>query len=88
MATGKQDSQAPKGLTQAEEALYKILQTVSKKSIIGESIHVAISKGPETFRRMIKELEEQRKDAPVLTEKIIGKDGIEALKNLGGNLSS
>lgn len=69
-------------LTQEEKRLYKILQKVNPSSAIGKSISIGISKGPETFRKLVGELIDQMNDAENNLKSVIGEDGIEALRNL------
>lgn len=82
LSAGKQISESKEGFTQAEKKLYQVLQKVSNRSIAGEYIKHGIQGGVISFRKLVGELQDQLRDAPGSLEKIIGRDGIEALKNI------
>jgi hypothetical protein len=79
LSTREQDSQVQETFTKAETQLHKILQKVGANSPIGAAIHIGLSR-PGAFRKLIKELKDQQRDAPAMLEKIIGRNGIEVLR--------
>jgi hypothetical protein len=69
-------------LTQAEARLSKILQKTGTSTVIGKAISIVVSGTPGTFRKLVGELRDQLRDAPVLLEKVIGRNAVELLNDL------
>lgn len=77
----EQSSQAP--LTKAEAHLHKVLQKAGRgETPIGAAVKLGTSTDNKTFRKLVCELKDQLRDgAGNVLENIIGREGIEALRN-------
>lgn len=70
-------------LSETERKFHQVLSKTSAKTFLGKCIHIALAKkSDEAFRKIIPQLKDQLRDAPVLLTSIIGKDAIELLKQL------
>lgn len=70
-------------LSETEKQLRKALSRISRKTILGNCIHIALAKkSNKEFRKIIPQLKDQLRDVPHILESVIGNEAIQLLKQL------